>query len=213
MKFIYLIFSIFFLSFPLLASDSAPSPQSHYAYHTREHTRLETLGYVSTLYALNWAGYYLSQPEEFKNNGSFKDYRKRFGKIVFDMDSSNWNQVVHPFVGSQVFLFYRSQSYSRMASFWLTVVQSTLFEFTIETYTEPASAQDLYQTPVLGSILGIFLEEGSLKLLNSSNSWARGLGHLMNPMTLFPFFEGKTHLQPLTANNRIVGLNFQVELP
>ena len=31
-------------------------------------------------------------------------------------------------------------------------IQSTLFEFLIEIYTEPASIQDLIQTPILGSL-------------------------------------------------------------
>jgi hypothetical protein len=40
----------------------------------------------------------------------------------------------------------------------MAAISSALFEFTVEVYTEPASVQDLYQTPILGSILGLGLE-------------------------------------------------------
>lgn len=205
---------IFYLIVLLLLSNMVIAEEKvHYAYAYRQHSFAESTKHLGTLYLLNWGGYYLSQPEEFSHHGSFKEYRKRFGKVVFDMDSTNWNQIVHPYVGSQVYLYYRAFNYSRMESFFMTFIQSALFEFTIENYTEPASAQDLYQTPVLGSILGILLEEGSLKLLNSESSTARFFGHLINPMTLFPFFEGKSQLTPLTSENKIIGLNLRVEIP
>ncbi len=205
----HLAFVLLFFSF--FAVQARGDVTYKYEYKDRPHTFGENVRYVSILYALNWGGYYFSQPRAFSHEGSWKGYKGRFGKIVFDMDSSYWNQVIHPYVGSQVFLFYRSQSYSRMSSFFMTAIQSTLFEFTIEAYTEPASAQDLYQTPVLGSLLGIFLEESSLYLLKSSNVFSRGLGHLINPMTLFPFFEGKTQMTPMVEKNKIVGLNLGME--
>ena len=68
----------------------------------------------------------------------------------------------------------------------------------MEIYTEPASIQDLYQTPVLGSFLGVGLENLSMYLLNSGNAFARTIGHIINPTTLFWFYEGKVQVLPQT---------------
>ncbi|MFN8370637.1 MAG: DUF3943 domain-containing protein [Bacteriovoracaceae bacterium] len=47
----------------------------------------------------------------------------------------------------------------------------------LEVYTEPASIQDLYQTPILGSVVGLFFEVISLDFLNSDSTFLRGVGH------------------------------------
>ena len=63
----------------------------------------------------------------------------------------------------------------------MTFISSTLFEFTVEIYTEPAKVQDLYQTPILGSVLGVGLETLSLYLLNTGNSFGRILKPRFKP--------------------------------
>ena len=80
----------------------------------------------------------------------------------------------------------------------MSLITSALFEFTVEVLTEPASIQDLYQTPVLGSILGLGIENLSLYLLNTGNPLSMALGHMINPATLLPQFQGKLLLVPLT---------------
>jgi len=80
----------------------------------------------------------------------------------------------------------------------MAFVSSTLFEFTVEIYTEPASIQDLYQTPIIGSFLGVGLETLSMYLLNTGNAVGRVLGHAINPSTLFWFYEGKVQIVPVT---------------
>ena len=168
----------------------------HYEYRDRTHTTGETVKYLGLVYLASWAVYPTTQLDTVRNHGSFTNYRHNFGQIVFDNDEPVWNWMVHPLSGSQLFLFYRANGYSRIDSLGLAFISSTLFEFTIEIYTEPASIQDLYQTPILGSIFGLGLENLSLYLLNSNSKVARFFGHIINPCSIFGFFEGKVQVVP-----------------
>ena len=169
-----------------------------YGYIDRSHTTSESLKHIAALYGVTWLVYPLSQPDVFREKGSFKNYRKNFGKLVFDRDEPFWNWFVHPISGSQLYLYYRANGYDRINSLGMTFISSTLFEFTVEIYTEPASVQDLYQTPILGSLLGVGLENLSLYLLNTGNAMGRFFGHVLNPATMFWFYEGKVLITPRT---------------
>jgi hypothetical protein len=181
-----------------------------YEYQDRDHSFNESLTHVSILYALGWAGYFLTQGNTIKSKSSWGQYKENFGKLVFDKDEPIWNWVGHPLTGSQVFLFYRGLGYSHQKAFFFSFIQSTLFEFTTEIFTEPASIQDLYQTPVFGSVLGFFLERLSLNLLNTDNFFANLLGHIINPTSLFWFYEGKIELVP-TINPSTKGLTLRMD--
>ncbi len=169
-----------------------------FTYIDRKHTFAESFKLIAAMYGVTWAVYPLSQPSVFREKGSWKRYKDNFGKLVFDQDEPFWNWFVHPISGSQLYLFYRANGYSRINSMGMAFISSALFEFTVEIYTEPASVQDLYQTPVLGSMLGVGLESLSMYLLNSNNSFGRALGHIINPSTLFWFYEGKIQIVPQT---------------
>lgn len=158
----------------------------------------ETLKHIAIMYGVSWAVYPASQFDVFKDKGSFKNYRRNFGQIVFDKDEPFWNWMVHPLSGSQLFLYYRANGYTRINSLALAFVSSTLFEFTIEIYTEPASVQDLYQTPILGSVLGVGLENLSLYLLNTGNTFGKVMAHIINPWTMFDFFDDNMMVIPRT---------------
>jgi hypothetical protein len=164
-------------------------PKYRYEFIERDHTVNETLRHIGIMYGASWAVYPASQFDVFKNKGSFENYRRNFGQIVFDKDEPFWNWMVHPISGSQLFLYYRANGYNRINSLALAFVSSTLFEFTVEIYTEPASVQDLYQTPILGSVLGVGLENLSLYLLNTGNAFGKVLAHIINPWTMFDFFD------------------------
>lgn len=86
-----------------------------------------------------------------------------------------------------------------MESLWMSAIQSGLFEFFIETYTEPASYQDLYITPVYGSLIGYGIELVSIPMLNSGNAFLKVLGHIINPASMFWFFEGKVYTTPIVT--------------
>lgn len=177
-------------------------PKYIYGYKNRSHTMSENLKQIGAIYGVTWLVYPLTQPSVVKENGSFKNYRNNFGKLVFDKDEPFWNWFVHPISGSQLFLYYRANGYSRIDSLAMAFISSTLFEFTVEIYTEPASIQDLYQTPIIGSILGVGLENLSMYLLNSGNAFGRFFGHVINPATLFWFYEGKVRFIPQYDNKQ-----------
>ncbi|OUR96978.1 hypothetical protein A9Q84_11625 [Halobacteriovorax marinus] len=195
-----------------LGVDKSRRTQKHYyTYIDREHTTQENMKHIAGVYAVTWAIYPLTQLETFKDDGSFKKYGDNFGKIVFDQDEPFWNWIVHPLSGSQLFLYYRANGYNRIDSLTMSFISSTLFEFTVEIYTEPASIQDLYQTPILGAVLGVGIENLSLWLLNSGNSFGKVLGHIINPSTLFWYYEGKISLTPDFDGKGKVGLNFSMD--
>jgi|GEM_PF-1436446 hypothetical protein len=185
-------------------------PKYYYGYPDREHTLKENIGHIAAVYGISWAIYPLTQPKVFSEEGSFKRYRRNFGQLVFDKDEPFWNQMVHPISGSQLFLYYRANGYARMDSFLMTFISSALFETTVEVYTEPASVQDLYITPVYGSILALGLENLSMYLLNTGNAFGRFLGHVINPATLFWFYDGKVQIVPNTDLKEKAALSLSV---
>ncbi len=167
-----------------------------YGYTDRDHSTEETIKNVGIVYGLTWVFYPLVQPKVFKVRDGVSTYKNNFGKLVFDKDEPIWNFFVHPISGSQLFLLYRAQGYSRMTSLGLTTISSTLFEVTVEILTEPASVQDLYMTPILGTVLGLGIETLSMSLLNSGNTAAKVFAHMINPATLLPLYEGRTLIIP-----------------
>lgn len=196
--------------FPQNNQNKKKQPKITYQYRDRDHTTKENFKYLGAMFGVSIGAYYITQPGKITRDGSLKNWRKNFGKVVQDKDESVWNWMVHPYSGSQLFLFYRANGYSRINSLFMTFIQSTLFEFFIETYTEPASLQDLYQTPVWGAMLGIFIERFSLYLLNSNMTIGRVFGHLLNPSTLFWFYEGKVTIYPTIKNKNEAALTLNI---
>lgn len=177
-------------------SNNKRIPLYRYQYIEREHTTSENLKNIGIMYGLTWVVYPIFQPKILKGAGGWGDYKKNLGEIVFDKDEPIWNFFMHPLSGSQLYLLYRADGYTRMEAFGMTFVTSTLFEFTVEIFTEPASVQDLYQTPVLGTVFGLGIETFSMYLLNTGSTFGKFLGHLINPATLLPIYEGRTMIIP-----------------
>lgn len=167
-----------------------------YGYTEREHSLEDNIKNIGVVYGLTWVLYPLIQPKVFKVQHGFQQYKGNFGKVVFDKDEPIWNFFVHPLSGSQLYLLYRAQGYGRMEALGMTTISSTLFETTVEILTEPASVQDLYQTPILGTVLGLGIETASMALLNSGTTVGTIIGHIINPATLLPFYEGRTLIIP-----------------
>ncbi len=168
----------------------------YYGYNDRDHSGEENLKHLGIIYGATWVVYPLTQPKVFREKGSWDNYKHNFGRIVFDQDEPFWNWFVHPLSGSQLYLYYRANGYRSIESLAMAFISSALFEFTAEIYTEPASVQDLYQTPLLGSVLGLGFENLSMYLLNTNNYVGKFFGHLINPATLFWFYEGKVRVTP-----------------
>lgn len=166
-----------------------------FQYFDRTHTLGESIGNIGIIYGISWALYPVFQHNDFKS-GSWSEYKDNFGKLVFDQDEPYWNWLVHPLTGSQLYLFYRSVGYTRINSLAMTFISSTLWEFTVEIYSEPASIQDLYQTPILGSLLGLGLEALSMTLLNQNTPMGTFFGYLFNFYTLFGWYDGRIQIIP-----------------
>ncbi len=181
-----------------------------YEYLDRDHTYREIRNHLSFAYGAMVVGYVATQYNTIKNNGSFRNYGNNAGKVVMDKDNPIWNLVGHPYTGSQTYLFYRALGYEKIHAFQMSFWTSTLFEFTIEIYTEKASVQDIYQTPVLGSALGYAFERTSMFLLNNDSSTIlKFLAYVINPMTFFGFTEVETVIYPEISKNR-QSLNYMV---
>jgi hypothetical protein len=130
--------------------------------------------------------YWLTQEEIIREHGSWKNWIQHPLMPHFDKDNFDYNIVKHSFVGHYYYLFYRSRGYSERSAFFWTVGSSALFEFAIETYTERPSFQDLYLTPVFGTILGMGMERMS-RYFHSLHTLPTSLiGYIFNPMTLIP---------------------------
>lgn len=140
--------------------------------------------HLGIMYLGQWGFYSVSQYENIRNNGSFKNWYRNMASLHMDKDSYDYNLIKHTIAGSYYFLFYRSRGYSPVKSFFLSTASVILFEFTIETTTEKPSIQDIYQTPVLGAVLGAGIDAASLYLIRSRYLPLRIIGYILNPFRL-----------------------------
>lgn len=174
-----------------------------YEYVDRDHTSRQNAFNLGFIWGLEIPAYILTQRKTIKEHGSWDHYKHNFGRLTADHDEPIWNLVGHPVTGSQTYLYYRAKGYNKLQSLHMSFWSSFLFEFTIETYTERPSIQDLYQTPVLGSVLGYGLERLSMALLNSDTGWfGKSMGYLVNPMLFFGYTEIETIIYPEITSNR-----------
>lgn len=102
-----------------------------------------------------------------------------------DGDSFFTNWVTHPIIGSAEYLYYRAMGHSFLVSALGVLVQSTLFEYTIEGTVETPSLQDMISTPLVGTALGFTLEQTSNWLISTDFVPAKILAHIVNPMRNF----------------------------
>ncbi len=149
---------------------------------------------VSLLYAGQWAYYLAAQADALQQEGSFRNWYSYPASPHFDKDFYDYNLIRHTLAGSLYYGYYRTFGATRQRSLALSTVSVLLFEFTIEVATEPPSWQDIYQTPVLGALLGMGMEDLSLACLRSPRRPVRVVGYLLNPFVLVP--GGAWRLEP-----------------
>ncbi len=76
----------------------------------------------------------------------------------------------------------------------------------IESYTERPSAQDTFNTPIFGAILGTGLEKVSVELLNSESGFKRVIGRIINPFSFLKAHEDfNAGVIPLRGGAGLVG--------
>lgn len=165
------------------------------------------------VYGVQWASYYVTQKKIIEEHGSFKNWYEGPTKTHFDKDHFDFNLFKHTAVGQYYFLFYRSRGYGKQSAFYWAFLSSLAFEFTIEVITEPPSVQDIYQTPVFGTILGVGTEKLSLYLHSFDTLPTTVLGYLFNPFAILPSSSYRLSLYPTRFNDKsAVALALRAEL-
>jgi len=71
-----------------------------------------------------------------------------------DTDDDYINYGLHPYWGAAYYVRARERGYDGLQSFGYAALLSSLFEFGVEALFETPSTQDLWVTPVIGSLLG-----------------------------------------------------------
>ncbi len=102
-----------------------------------------------------------------------------------DGDSTFTNFVVHPIIGAQYYLWYRTLGHDEWVSALGSVLMSTLFEYTVEGIVETPSMKDLIFTPLIGAPMGFVFYEASDWLVETDFVPAKIAGHIVNPMRNF----------------------------
>lgn len=143
------------------------------------------------VYAAQWVYYLTMQKKTIEDHGSFKNWTHNPFSPHFDKDSFDYNIFKHTLTGNYYYLWFRSRGYTETSAFTWTFLSSLAFEFTVETATERPSYQDIYQTPVFGTVVGIGVEKLSRYFHGRDSWWGHTLGYLLNPFTLIPTTEEK----------------------
>lgn len=72
----------------------------------------------------------------------------------WDSDDFYLNYILHPYWGASYYVRARERGYGDTQAFWYSVLLSSMYEFGAEALFEEPSIQDIFVTPVLGSLLG-----------------------------------------------------------
>lgn len=102
---------------------------------------------------------------------------------VWDEDIFFHNFLGHPYAGAFYYNMVRSQGATAWQSFGYALFQSTFWEYVVEALAEQPSIQDLFITPVIGSLLGELFNRWSLHILRSGrlNFGEKALVFFINP--------------------------------
>lgn len=93
---------------------------------------------------------------EQKKDYSFSVWWEKTTHPENDSDVFYMNYILHPYWGAAYFVRARERGYNNWQSFGYSAVLSTLFEFGLEAMAEEPSKQDLWVTPVIGSVVGLY---------------------------------------------------------
>ena len=94
--------------------------------------------------------------EQKQSYGSDK-WRDNVSNPVWDRDRWWVNYILHPYWGGAYYIRGRERGLSGIQSFWYSALLSTLYEYGAEALFEPVSIQDLFVTPIVGSLVGEYL--------------------------------------------------------
>ena len=94
--------------------------------------------------------------DEDKKEYSFSIWWEKTTHPENDSDDFYLNYILHPYWGAAYFVRARERGYNSWQSFGYSTLMSALFEFGIEAMAEEPSKQDLWVTPVIGSMVGMY---------------------------------------------------------
>jgi len=157
--------------------------------------------HLGLMYIGQWTTYLYTQEETIKEEGSFHNWHNNMTRIHMDKDSYDFNLIQHSIAGNYYYLYYRHWGYTKSAALLWSTMSVVLFEFTIETTTEQPSVQDIYQTPILGAVLGMGMETASNYLITKRCKILKVVGYMLNPFAIFPHSSYQYHSIPLVAKN------------
>ena len=92
-----------------------------------------------------------------KENKADLRWDENAGDPSRDEDDHYVNYFLHPYWGASYYIRGRERGLDRTQSFLFSAGLSTLYEFGLEAFFENPSYQDLWTTPVLGSLIGEFV--------------------------------------------------------
>lgn len=94
--------------------------------------------------------------EKMREEGITKKWEANIHKgPVIDNDNFFFNYVTHPWAGAGYYMTARSSGFKWWDSFLYSSVMSTLFwEYGVEAFAEIPSVQDIFITPIVGSMFG-----------------------------------------------------------
>lgn len=94
---------------------------------------------------------------EIQQTPMFKRWFRNVFKLGPKWDTDSWvfNYIMHPYAGAVYFMSARSSGFNYWQSLAYSACISSIFwEFGIEAFMERPSIQDLFVTPVVGSLIG-----------------------------------------------------------
>lgn len=71
-----------------------------------------------------------------------------------DSDDFYINYILHPYWGASYYVRARERGYGDPQAFWYSALLSSIYEFGAEALFEEPSIQDIFVTPIFGSLLG-----------------------------------------------------------
>lgn len=144
---------------PIQKNDSIAYPPKFKDYRRLGYNSLLYLGTASITFGALWAmpeSLTKWDKEAMEEKGMLYKWKENVKDgPVLDKDGFFMNYLAHPYCGGVYYVTARSSGFTILESFSYSVVMSTFFwEYGIEAFAEIPSIQDLFITPVIGSIVG-----------------------------------------------------------
>ncbi|HZA94922.1 MAG TPA: DUF3943 domain-containing protein [Burkholderiaceae bacterium] len=164
--------------------------------------RRDTLYFVGYQFVV--VGVLYAMPESVtnfdKNTAGVSKWWDNVSNPARDEDDAYLNWITHPYWGATYYIRGRERGLSRWQSFGYSALLSTLFEYGAEAFFEKPSYQDLWITPVIGSLLGEFVFSPLRESIKAKPGGPDGMDKFLLVLT-----------DPLGAANELTNRLFGVE--